>query len=207
MGPRWSPNGQSIAFVAFPQQNEGLFVVSANGGSPRCLTTHPAEGGWPYWSHDSKWLYFRSSRTGRNEIWKMPSSGGEAVQITQNGGDFPQESPDGKFVYYEKGWPSLCSVWRIPVTGGEETRVLEPVHPSGKWAVGKEGIYFFSRSGKGKDKEISFYEFATAETTKVLTIKDCHPVAYIAVSPDGRTILYPQVDQVGSDLMLVENFR
>ena len=29
----------------------------------------------------------------------------------------------------------------------------------------------------------------------------------IAVSPDGRTILYTQRDEAGSDLMVVENFR
>jgi hypothetical protein len=29
----------------------------------------------------------------------------------------------------------------------------------------------------------------------------------IAVSPDGRTILYTQLDEAGSDLMRVENFR
>ena len=44
----------------------------------------------------------------------------------------------------------------------------------------------------------------TGETTKVLILKvrDCAEY-YIALPPDGRTILYPQVDQVGSDLMLV----
>ena len=29
----------------------------------------------------------------------------------------------------------------------------------------------------------------------------------LTVSPDSRTILYTQLDETGSDLMLVENFR
>jgi hypothetical protein len=30
---------------------------------------------------------------------------------------------------------------------------------------------------------------------------------HIAVSPDERTIIYPEFDVLGSDLMLVENFH
>jgi hypothetical protein len=29
----------------------------------------------------------------------------------------------------------------------------------------------------------------------------------LAVSPDGKHLLYTQIDQQGSDLMLMENFR
>jgi hypothetical protein len=54
--------------------------------------------------------------------------------------------------------------------------------------------------------DICFYEFATGQIRKILTIE--RPVwGDIAVSPDGRTILYPQHDESGSVLMLVENFR
>ena len=53
---------------------------------------------------------------------------------------------------------------------------------------------------------IRFYEFATRKIQKLLTIERPVHLA-IAVSPDGRTILYTQLDEAGSDLMLVENFR
>jgi Tol biopolymer transport system component/tRNA A-37 threonylcarbamoyl transferase component Bud32 len=206
-GPNWSPDGQNIAFTAVQKgMKEDIYSISVNGGTPRRLTTHPAEDKWPYWSHDGKWIYFSSTRSGREEIWKMPSNGGEAVQITRNSGDAPQESPDGKFLYYMKGWPDAVSVWRASVDGNQEAKVLDSVHSEGQWAVGKKGIFFFKTPDKIGHSDISFYEFATGQIRKIVTIQ--RPVNnHIAVSPDGRTILYPQSDESGSVLMLVENFR
>jgi Tol biopolymer transport system component len=206
-GPSWSPDSQSIAFtVAQKAMKDDIYVVGVNGGVPRRMTTNPAEDKWPYWSHDGKWIYFSSTRSGREEIWKMPSSGGEAVQITRNSGDIPQESPDGKFLYYMKGWPEAVSVWRATVDGSQEAKVLDSVDSAGEWTVGKEGIYFFRTPDKMGHSDICIYEFATAQTRRLLNIQ--RPVEnHIAVSPDGRTILYPQSDESGSVLMLVENFR
>jgi len=121
--------------------------------------------------------------------------------------DYPQPSVDGKFIYYDKGWPAPSSVWRLPVEGGESTKVLDGiVHPEGMWTIGPDGIYFFVRPDEKGCSDLSFYNFATGKIRKVLTVE--RPVTfYIDVSPDGRTILYSQVDEAGSDLMLVENFR
>jgi eukaryotic-like serine/threonine-protein kinase len=206
-GPSWSPDSQKVALtVAQKGMKEDVYVVSASGGVPRRMTTDPAEDKWPYWSHDGKWIYFSSTRSGREEIWRMPSSGGEAVQITRNSGDRPEESPDGRFLYYMKGWPDAVSVWRAQVDGSQETKVLDSVHSEGQWTVGKEGIYFFRTPDKMGHSDICFYEFASGQIRKVLTIQ--MPVNnHIAVSPDGRTILYPQSDASGSVLMLVDNFR
>jgi serine/threonine protein kinase len=206
-GPSWSRDSQNIAFtVAQKEMKEDVYVVSVNGGLPRRMTTDPAEDKWPYWSHDGKWIYFSSTRSGREEIWKMPSNGGEAVQMTRNSGDTPQESADGKFLYYMKGWPEAVSVWRAPVDGGQEVKVLDSVDSEGQWALGTEGIDYFRTPDKLGHSDICFYEFATGQIRKILSTE--RPVnTHIAVSPDGRTILYPQSDESGSVLMLVENFR
>jgi Tol biopolymer transport system component len=206
-GPNWSSDSQNIAFTAVQKgMKEDIYSINVNGGAPRRLTTHPAEDKWPYWSHDGKWIYFASTRTGREEIWKMPSGGGEAVQITRNSGDMPQESPDGRFLYYMKGWPEAVTVWRALPDGSEEVNVLDSIDSFGEWTVGKEGMYFFRTSDKMGYRDICFYEFATGQTRKIVTTQR-PPWSRIVVSPDGRTILYPQSDQSGSVLMLVENFH
>jgi Tol biopolymer transport system component len=72
--------------------------------------------------------------------------------------------------------------------------------------VVKDGIYFFTASDKMGHSDICFYDFATAQTRKLLSVQ--RPLeSHIVVSPDGRTILYPQSDESGSVLMLVENFH
>ena len=205
--PSWSPDSQNIAFTGVLKGvKDDIYSISANGGIPRRLTANPAEDKWPYWSHDGKSIYFTSTRTGREEIWKMAPNGGEAVQITHNSGDAPRESPDGKFLYYMKGWPDAVSVWKAAVDGSKEAKVLDAVHSEGQWDVGKNGIYFVRTPDKSGFSDICFYDFATSQIRKLVTVKrlvDNH----IALSPDGRTLLYPQSDESGSVLMLVENFR
>ncbi len=94
----------------------------------------------------------------------------------------------------------------MPVDGGEETKIIEGVSTGGQWTVGPDGIYFFATPDSKGRSEMRVYEFATGRTKKIMTAERTI-LGRIAVSPDGRTILFPQFDDQGSDLMLVENFR
>jgi Tol biopolymer transport system component len=203
-GPRWSPDGGNIGFTVVAAGKVDIYAVNANGGKSRRLTGEQTPGRWPYWSRNGQWLYFVPG--GHDQIWKMPAKGGKAVQVTRNGGDTPEESPDGKLIYYSKGWPQKLSVWRVPVEGGQEVKVLDSVNTDGQWTLGQLGIYFFSLPDKLGHSDIRLYEFATGKITKIVTVERKID-GYISVSPDGQTILYSQVDDAGSDLMLVENFR
>ncbi len=204
-GPQWSPDGKSIAAFLIGTDEETLLVMNANGSALRRLLV-PGGGKWPSWSHEGKWLYFASPHVPQT-IYKIQPTGGSPVKITTDYDcDLPQESPDGKFLYYMKGWPVNVSIWKIPVEGGQKTKVVDGVHSEGLWTVCRDGIYFFTtRDAKGHS-EIRLYEFATGRVKKIATVE--HRIdERIAVSPDERTIIYTQVDESGSDLMLVENFH
>ena len=168
------------------------------------MTAEVSEDSRPSWSRDDHWVYFSSNRTGRMEVWKVPSGGGTAVQVTKNGGYKPVESPDGKFIYYNKG-QSFYDAWRIPVGGGEETPVLENLQS--RWELAEGGLYLFEQEPDGR-WFLKFFDFATRRKKHVAALPGTPVVGQNpTVSPDGQTFLYVQSDVGEADLVLVENFR
>src|SRR5207302_7175840 len=124
-----------------------VYVIGAGGGQPRRLTQRPDNGTSPSWSGDGNRIYYRSRRSGRDEVYRMPAGAGAGVQVTRNGGLLGQESPDGRYLYFMKplggagpgGFEGSLGLWRTPVEGGDETQVLETVY-NRAFEVRAEGI-------------------------------------------------------------------
>jgi len=207
--PRWSPDGRYVAFDLFAEGQRDIAVVSAEGGRVRRLTREASQECIPSWSTDGRWVYFTSDRSGSYQIWKVPAQGGEALPVTKGGGYDSLESPDGKFLYYTKG-REVPGIWRVPVGGGQETLVLDH-HRAGYWRawdVVAEGIYFATAEVPSRPV-IEFFSFATGRVTQIAQLEKpiFTTMAGLTVSPDQRWLVYVQIDQSGSDLMLVENFQ
>jgi hypothetical protein len=124
--------------------------------------------------------------------------------VTRKGGYEAFESPDGKTLYYIKSRTDR-GIWAVPTEGGKETQVLREGDQS-HWSLNEHGIYFMAQEPTGV--VIRFFHFATKQERQIAVVgKAASPGLGFCVSPDGRQALYEQVDQVVSDLMLVENFR
>jgi Tol biopolymer transport system component/DNA-binding winged helix-turn-helix (wHTH) protein len=205
----WSPDGRFIAFDSGVEGLSGIYVVPSEGGPPRRVATGVGDNHQPAWSIDGKWLYFDARIGGApdSQIFKVPVEGGRAIQLTKGGGWSPQPSADGTRIYYMKD----REMYSVSTAGRDERRVsgLAPL-PSqfaDAWALSPTGIYFINpappRAG------IDFFEFASARILRVVDLPG-RPAPWggpLAISPDGRRLLYPQVDGIASDIMLVENFR
>jgi hypothetical protein len=71
----------------------------------------------------------------------------------------------------------------------------------------EKGIYFISGTrGHNGRSAIEFYDVTTGRR-KALTMIERTFSCGVALSPDGGSLVHPLVDQVSSNLMLVENFR
>jgi hypothetical protein len=143
------------------------------------------------------------------QVWKMPSQGGKAVQITKGGGFYALESFNGKMLYYLKpGQQShdLGPIWKVPPVGGIEEPVVDREIAWGDWVLRPEGMYFATRTGK--KCLIEFFNFQTGKITPFYQEETPNFRGFLAISPDGEWFVYTEdTTPEESDLMLVENFR
>jgi YD repeat-containing protein len=209
--PRWSPDGNYLAFDSRPEGTSSIYVIASSGGQPKRVTTGPGDNVLPSWSRDGKWIYFASTRSGEWQVWRTAWDGsGAPAQMTRAGGIAPFESLDGKSVYYAKGLNSP-GLWTVPTSGGPE----EPLVPElkagwwGCWAVASGGIYYVDPETSGEGANVLLFDPATRRTSTVARVAMKPPFSDsgFSASLDGRWLLVTQTDHSGSDIMLVQNFR
>ena len=104
--PSLSPDGKTLLYrrVFWTQGSDGdrirnSEIVTANldGSGEQNLTKNSSYHVYPIWSHDGRWVYFssvRSRTTPKMHLWRVPSNGGPAQQITTGDWNHRQAIPD-----------------------------------------------------------------------------------------------------------------
>jgi len=88
---RTAPDGGSALFVVRRtdwEADRGRTSLWRVNLSPKPATPEPVPGigegvSSPRWSADGRWIYFLSSRSGSNQVWRAPSAGGTPQQVTR----------------------------------------------------------------------------------------------------------------------------
>jgi dipeptidyl aminopeptidase/acylaminoacyl peptidase len=205
--PKWSPDGRWIAFDAdLPGKTKAIYLLDVLGGKPKRLTTTTGSAdSVPSWSRDGRSIYYSGYRGGRNNIWKLPVDGGPPVQITHDGGFESYESSDGKFLYHTR--VGKHGIWRTSLPAGKDEAVAGLETFTGRcWEGSAKGIYFVSPS---KSTTLQFFNFSNQQITRIreLPVAPARTYRGLSVSPDGRSMLYLQLDPALTNVMVVSNFR
>jgi Tol biopolymer transport system component/DNA-binding winged helix-turn-helix (wHTH) protein len=204
--PRWSYDGRFVAFDYRPAEHSEIYSTDVAGRSAHLVPTIPgADNTVPSWSHDNRWIYFSSNRGDEpTQVWKVLAGGGSPIQLTTKGGMGPIESQDG-YVFFTRTMHS-DEILKVPNSGGDEISVMKGTGLDCwcNWALAPAGIYFID-GNTGGSKRLWYYEFATKRLSPLLVFQK--HVLNPAISPDGKTLIYVQMDQFDRTIMLVNYFR
>ena len=138
----WSPRGDAIVYVTeMPGSKQQLFVMRADGGSPRKIDGDHLYYGRPAWAVDGSRIYVGAHRdpaTTAGDRWKVGAHlyaytpDGQSVEaVTPEGfASNPWPSPDGRQLLFDTGdgssWSSArgeWNLWTLDLASGARTRL------------------------------------------------------------------------------------
>ncbi|HSH51188.1 MAG TPA: hypothetical protein VK982_05650, partial [Bacteroidales bacterium] len=207
--PRFSPNGQWIAFSSEQNGNADVYILPVNGGKITQLTYHDANDYVDSWSWDSKTINFTSNRYNVIGSYKIKVNGGTPKRLFGdnyfNNVHHIAELPNENAYLFTESWESFMFPHRKRYKGDHnpnikyfnaitnEYKELTTYNGKDLWPVTdiNGSIYFAS------DEKKSVYNLFTFENSikKQLTNFNT-PIQNPQVSANGEKIVFTKDYQI-----------
>jgi Tol biopolymer transport system component/DNA-binding winged helix-turn-helix (wHTH) protein len=203
--PSWSPDSKLLAFDSRAEGEANLYVYNTAGGDLRKVTASTRANSLPSWSRDGRFLFYASGEDiDIPSIWRVPVEGGTATEIIANG-DLPITSPDGTHLFFRRLGSGSVSIMRIRLDGSDlqTVKVLPVADCSVAWWPSGDGLYILS--APAGTSQIEYLDVATGKRRLIYTLpkRALEWVGGLAVSSDGKWLLFTQVDEQKADLYLL----
>jgi len=124
-----SPDGKNIAISHHAKdrtvgENSVIYTLPINGGIPKLLTDK-SPSYWHGWSPDGKNLIYTAKRNNQWDIYRIPVTGGEETQLTNNPflDDGSEYSTDGNLIWFNSNRSGTMQIWRMKADGSDQAQI------------------------------------------------------------------------------------
>ena len=189
ISPTWSPNGKSIAYVAFDSKKPVVYVHSLDGSGRRAVANFTGSNSAPAWSPDGQKLAVALSKDGGTQLFMVNADGSGVRRLASSSAidTEPVFSPDGQWIYFTSDRGGAPQIYRMAASGGSAQRITQ----SGSYNVspdispdGKLLTYVTRDSGRF---QVALLELASGQV-QILT--DTSQDESPSFAPNGKMILY-----------------
>ncbi len=241
----WSPDGTQLAFAgaiepAQPRpdplvitrilyktrtsiwdgRRSHIYVVPANGGAPRAITSGNFDEHSIDWGGDGKEIVFLSNHQPdpdallNYDIFAVNAASGGARQLTNTPGVEmdPKVSPDGRWIAYTSTTRKLTTidsvaedahVWVVPADGGkghELNAALDRRSAGALWAPDSKSVIFAA----GDHGKVALYRTPIEGGASLPLVNDKAQVGAVSVAKDGTIIFSASTPSVPADLHILQ---
>ena len=191
--PSFSPDGRTILFNTFRDNNLDIYVINTDGTDEKQLTNHKGYDGHPAWSPDGKKVIFVSSRDVNNDdkkpLYIMNSDGSEQIRFLNIEASIlcPQWSPDGEKIAFHSKINGKFDIYTINIDGTDWVNLTDNLPSIDCYCprYSPDGMYIVFESG---EKEIYIMDFDGSDQQKLIT--NSHTAISPTWSPDGQQIAF-----------------
>jgi len=211
--PRWSPQGDRIAFNAIVDGRPEIMVIGERGGEPLVTAGGNEPRIFSGWCADGAHLLIGADLGEGWQIFRQDPEGGPIVRLTSTGGLTALESPSGGELYFTM--PGLAGIWRQELKEGrlegEPLLIVPGLMPqdSRNWRLVTEMGTVTKIAWIMRIQDSSFLMFydPAAGDSDFFTELPGLAGSGLALAPDGDEIIYARTENMAGDLMLLEGPR
>jgi tricorn protease len=200
--PRFSPDGQSLAFTSTRDKNANVYLMPSSGGEIKQLTWHEGADMVNSWSWDSQTIYFHSARENMSSVFSISAKGETPQRLFDHYFNIEHHlvvhPVTGEYIFTES-WESLIFPQRKRYIGEhrpdilsynpttDEFKNLSSYEGKDLWpSIDKFGnIYFASDEYNG---EYNLYTFREGVKTRLTKFE--RSIRSPQVSSDGSVIVF-----------------
>ena len=200
--PLWSPDGTELAFASNREGSMDVFVMSAQGGQARRVTTHSFNEYPAAWLDADSLLIRRAGNPTVSEltfpggtftrIYKVSKNGGRQTLFSAISMDHISIDSDGRILYnnvkgYEDPWrkhhtSSIArDIYMKDAKGYKQMSTFAGEDRNPVWTADGKGYYYLSE----KDGTFNVYYATLNGESKQITSFKGNPVRYLSVSNNG----------------------
>ncbi len=123
--PRFSPNQQKIAYLAYYNNRPRVYIYDINTGKQNVLGDFPGMTFSPRFSPDGNRVIMSMSQNGNSDVYVMDLRTRRVSRLTTHSGidTAPSYSPDGKYIVFESDRGGTQQLYVMKADGSDQQRI------------------------------------------------------------------------------------